>query len=220
MILELSRGAEKSGAGFADFVKLEGDWVEFMGGGHVRLPSDCADSLRMFLTYVVRERERSRSLPSLWRVIGSYQVRTFRANLTSDPRVKAHYSSLLDQHGVEEHPRTSATPRMLKLTVGDGMGRDTIVDKFCPRAFIADRTKLRTKPHPGPELPWARFACMCTYLVCGSVLYGVFCPPTLARALWRGERRGSTVGGAAESPWRGRLGCAWRCEATPWRLLG
>ena len=136
MILELSRGAEKSGAGFADFVKLEGDWVEFMGGGHVRLPSDCADSLRMFLTYVVRERERSRSLPSLWRVIGSYQVRTFRANLTSDPRVKAHYSSLLDQHGVEEHPRTSATPRMLRLC------HTSVVAKHCPKPFICARTKL------------------------------------------------------------------------------
>ena len=55
---------------------------------------------------------------------------------------------------------------------------------------------LRTEPHPGPELPRACFACMCPYLVCvvcTPVLYGVFCPPTLARALWRGERRGSTV---------------------------
>ena len=63
---------------------------------------------------------------------------------------------------------------MAPLGAADKAAIDTMIEGF-----------LRTKPHPGPELPRACFACICTYLVCGSVLYGVFCPPTLARALWR-----------------------------------
>jgi len=138
MLLKLSHGAEKSGAGFADFVKLEAEWALQIGGGaSVKLPSDSADALCMFLTWLVREKERARSLGSLWRVIGSYQMRTFRQNLTALPEVKAHYSSLLDQHGIEEHPRTSATPRMLRLALHGG-----IIAKHCPRPFICARTEL------------------------------------------------------------------------------
>jgi len=106
--------------------------------------SDNPTSLKMFLTFLVRDKERSRSLCSMWRVIGAYMTKTGRPNLTAlDSRVKAHYSSLLDKHGVEEHPRTAATPRMLKLSVGSGEStQPTIVDKYCPRPIIAARTKL------------------------------------------------------------------------------
>jgi hypothetical protein len=138
MILKLSRGAEKTGAGYSDLVALEAEWALDQGGQGVRLPTDCEASLEMFLTWLVREKGRSSSLPSLWRLIGSYQVKTFRPNLTlTSGAVKAHYSSLLDEHGVESHPRTSATPRMLKHCIHGG-----VVDKHCPKPFIAARTKL------------------------------------------------------------------------------
>ena len=138
MLQEMSSGAEKSGAGFADFVRLEAEWAMFMGGQGVRLPSDNSASLKLFLTWLVRDKERARSLGSLWRVIGSYMIKSGRVNLThSDSSVKAHYSSLLDTHGVEEHPRTASTPRMIDHAVNKG-----VVEKFCPKPFISSRTKL------------------------------------------------------------------------------
>jgi hypothetical protein len=138
MILKLSRGAEKTGAGYSDLVSLEAEWALDQGGHGVRLPTDCEASLEMFLTWLVRDKGRSSSLPSLWRLIGSYQVKTFRPNLTlTSGAAKAHYSSLLDEHGVESHPRTSATPRMLRLCIHGG-----VVENNCPKPFIAARTKL------------------------------------------------------------------------------
>ena len=139
MLQEMSSGAEKTGAGFADFVKLEAEWALSMNpNGGVKLPSDHSASLKLFLTWLVREKERARSLGSLWRVIGLYMIKSGRVNLTyTDSSVKAHYSSLLETHGVEEHPRTSATPRMIDIMVNKG-----VVDKHCPKPYIRARTKL------------------------------------------------------------------------------
>ena len=141
MLCELSQGAEKTGAGYAEYVKLEAEWAlaEFPGE-NVRLPSDCVASAKLFLTWLVRDKERSRSLTTLWRCMGSYMSKTGRVNLTStDGGLKAHYSSLLEQHGVEAHPRTSATPRMLRCAIHGG-----VIEKHCPRALVAARTKLGT----------------------------------------------------------------------------
>ena len=137
MILGLSSGAEGTGAGYADFVKLEAEWaLTFGAGANVTLPSDHETSLKMFLTWLVRDKERSRSLGSLWRCIGSYQTKTGRKNLTQVASVKYHYSDLLEKHGIESQPRTSATPRMLKLCM------DSVVEKHCPKPLICARTKL------------------------------------------------------------------------------
>ena len=137
MLLTLSRGAESTGGGYEDFVKLEAQWALERGAGEkIRLPSDSPAALKLFLTWLVSERARPRSLSSLWRVAGSYMVRTGRKNLTDDRDVRAHYSSLLDEHGVEEHPRTAATPRMLFHIF------DSVIDQHCPKAFIASRTRV------------------------------------------------------------------------------
>ena len=52
---------------------------------------------------------------------------------------KAHYASLLDEHGVEEEPRTAATPRMIYFLLHGG-----VIAKFCPMTFIESRTSLDT----------------------------------------------------------------------------
>ena len=155
MLLILSRGAESSGAGFADWVKKEAEWALSVGGGSVRLPSDHPTSLNLFFTWLVRDADRARSLSTLWRAAGSYMVRTHRVNLTStESGCKAHYSSLLDAHGVVEHPRTSATPRMAGLMMGTDFRLTTanvvsgsdrgLISQECPSPFICCRTRLDT----------------------------------------------------------------------------
>ena len=137
MLLELSRGAEGTGSGYADYVQLESRWALDVGGGEkIKLPSDSPEALKLFLTWLVREAERPRSLGGLWRIMGSYMMRTGRPNLTADSGVRAHYSSLLDEHGVEEQPRTAATPRMIFHLF------DSVIVKHCPREFICARTSL------------------------------------------------------------------------------
>jgi len=135
MILTLSRGSEKTGSGYADFVNLQSEWALEYGGGQLKLPVDNEKSLKLFLTWIVRQKDRPRSLPSLWRVAGSYMIKTGRPNLTrSGSDASAHYSSLLDEHGVEEHPRTSATPRMLSLVFS------SLLEKHCPQVTVRSRT--------------------------------------------------------------------------------
>ena len=139
MLLEMSRGAEQSGAAYSDFVKLQSEWALDVGGGaRVKLPSDSPVSLKMFLTWLVRDKERARSLGSLWRAIGSYMIKSGRPNLTADTGVKAHFASLLETHGVEEVPRTAATPRMVNLICAGSQ----VTEKHCPKPIIAARTKL------------------------------------------------------------------------------
>ena len=140
MLLVMSRGAEKSGAGYADFVQLQSDWALETGKGEIiALPVDSNAALKLFLTWVVRQRHRERSLPSIWRVMGSYMIRTGRVNLTHSAAgdAKAHYASLLDEHGVEEEPRTAITPRMLFHLFHGG-----VIAKHCPQAIIRTRTEV------------------------------------------------------------------------------
>ena len=155
MLLILSRGAESSGAGFADWVKKEAEWALSVGGGNVRLPSDHPTSLNLFFTWLVRDAERARSLTTLWRSAGAYMVRTHRVNLTStEGGCKAHYSSLLDAHGVVEHPRTAATPRMAGVMMGTDFvlttalaisGSDRgVISQECQSPFICCRVRLDT----------------------------------------------------------------------------
>ena len=95
---ELSRGAEKSGAGYADLVQFQSEWALEIGKGEsIALPADSTAALKLFLTWIVRQKHRERSLPSLWRVMGSYMIRTGRPNLThgANGDAKAHYASLL-----------------------------------------------------------------------------------------------------------------------------
>ena len=137
MILTLSRGAESTGGVVADYVRLEAAWVLEAGGGEpIAHPSDSPAAFKLFLTWVLRQQDRPRSLPTLWRVSGSYMIRTGRPNLTSNSDVKAHYSSLIDLHGVEGQPRTAATPRMAFHMF------DSVIEVHCPRPFIRSRTGL------------------------------------------------------------------------------
>ena len=109
------------------------------GESIIALPADSTAALKLFLTWIVRQKHRERSLPSLWRVMGSYMIRTGRPNLThgANGDAKAHYASLLDEHGVEEEPRTAATPRMIYSLFHGG-----VIAQFCPMPFIESRTGL------------------------------------------------------------------------------
>lgn len=115
MLLEMCTGAEATGASFADFIGLELKWVASLGclQDEVVLPRDSAGSLKMFLLWLVTEKQRALSLDSVWRAAGSVMERTRPTNLTKQGDVKAFYLNLRELHGEESHPRTAATSLMI-----------------------------------------------------------------------------------------------------------
>ena len=90
MILELSTGAEATGASYSDFIRLENEFVLRIVGftGSIR-PSDDEEVFKMFLSWLVVTRERALSIESLFRVAGSVMAKTGRTNLTKSAGVKA-----------------------------------------------------------------------------------------------------------------------------------
>ena len=140
MLQELSQGREGTGSGYADYARLEAEWVAEVTQGDsgisVVLPTDGKTSLKAFLLWLSTDRERAKSLDTIWRCVGSYMARTGRPNLTSLGDVKYAYKDLRDKLGVEHTPRTACTPRMLKLAIG------SVIAKECRKAIVEKRTKL------------------------------------------------------------------------------
>jgi len=89
------------------------------------------------LTWLVTEKERARSLDSLWRITGSYMCKTGRRNLTEAKDVSAHYHELREIHGIEAEPRTACTQRMARLMFHGG-----IIAKHCSKPVIKSRSRL------------------------------------------------------------------------------
>ena len=115
-LVEMSRGAEGTGASYADYIRSETAFslgVAQLAGSSVS-PRDDADVFIMFLAWFVTERERALSLDSMFRVAGVVMVRTRGVDLTRDGRVKAFYHELRQTHGEESSPRTAATRRMVR----------------------------------------------------------------------------------------------------------
>ena len=117
MLLELRGGAEATGAGYAEYARLEMLFVTSLGnlGDGVMLPRDDAESFKMFLEWLVVSKERALSLVSLYRCAGAVMSRTRDRDLTKLPDVSAFFRMLKELHGEESQPRTAVTRRMVRL---------------------------------------------------------------------------------------------------------
>ena len=105
----------------------------------LRLPRHSAEAFKNFLTWFALDRERSRSMESMIRSAGSYMTKLKLPDVTKLPEVKAHTKDLLDEIGIDHESATTATPRMLELTVKDG----GVIDTRFRNSFIAAREKVQ-----------------------------------------------------------------------------
>ena len=119
-LVEMSSGAEATGASYFDYKNLEREFMESTGGlvGSV-LPSDSASVFIMFMCWLVCKKERALSLDTLYRTAGSVMMRTDRPNLTKRSDVKAVYTELRQRHGEETKPRTALTSKMMRHLLED-----------------------------------------------------------------------------------------------------
>ena len=115
-LMQLSSGAEATGASYFDFKNLEREFMESTGGlmGSI-LPSDSASVFIMFMCWLVCKKERALSLDSMFRTAGAVMMRSDRPNLTKRSDVKAVYEELRQRHGEETKPRTAITRRMMRI---------------------------------------------------------------------------------------------------------
>ena len=115
MLIKMSSGAEATGASYFDYIRLEREFMESVGGlAEGRLPSDDADVFIMFMCWLVCSKERALSLDTLVRTAGAVMSRTREENLTRRPEVKAVYRELKESHGEEATPRTAVTRLMMR----------------------------------------------------------------------------------------------------------
>ena len=115
MLIQMSTGAEATGASYFDYQRLEREFMEEAGGlaGGI-LPSDDADVFIMFMCWVVLSKGRALSLDTLVRTAGAVMARTRDVNLTTRGDVKAVYQELRQRHGEEPTPRTAITSLMMR----------------------------------------------------------------------------------------------------------
>ena len=150
MILELAQGQETTAAGYSEYARLEEEYslglgrvldAEAGGGGPtgVLLPRDNPEAFKNFLTWLTLDRDRVRGLESIFRTAGAYMAKLKIENVTKAPEVKAHLRDLLLEAGVDHVPATTATPRMLRLSVEPG----GIIDHRFTSSFIAAREKVQ-----------------------------------------------------------------------------
>ena len=78
-------------------------------------------------------------MESMIRSAGSYMTKLKLPDVTKLPEVKAHAKDLLDEIGIDHESATTATPRMLELTVKDG----GVIDTRYRNSFIAAREKVQ-----------------------------------------------------------------------------
>ena len=121
MLIEMSTGAEATGASYSDFKNLEREFMEAVGatGPNRVMPSDNAEVFKTFLNWLVNARDRALSLESIFRAAGAYMAKTTRTNLTKDAGVKAIFKDLCAKHGKDRQPCTAITRRMVKCLLHD-----------------------------------------------------------------------------------------------------
>ena len=119
-LIQLSSGAEATGASYFDYKNLEREFMASTGGlvGST-LPSDSASVFITFMCWLVCKKERALSLDTLFRTAGAVMMRTDRPNLTKKSEVKAVYEELRQRHGEETKPRTAVTRRMVRHLLED-----------------------------------------------------------------------------------------------------
>ena len=132
MLIQMSSGAEATGASYYDYQRLEREFMAYVGGaaGGV-LPSDDASVFIMFLCWLVIDKERALSLDTVFRTAGAVMARTREENLTRRSEVKAVHQELRQRHGEESTPRTAVTSLMMRHlleTVIPERGGDEVVN--------------------------------------------------------------------------------------------
>ena len=118
MIMELTSGAESTAMGYAEFVRLE---LEFVGGTgrrcvkDIALPSNNRESFKAFLFWLVVGADRAKSFEPICRAAGAYLTKTSQEDWTKHKDIKALMKSLRKEHGLESAPMSHGTRRMLKI---------------------------------------------------------------------------------------------------------
>ena len=136
----MSRGAEATGGSYADFLRLEREFMASIGRAGLTggvLPRDSPEVFQMWMVWLVACKERALSLDAMIRTAGVVGLRTRGVDLTRNPEVKALFNDLRVAHGEESHPRTAATRRMVRCILGTG-----ISDEFEARPDLAARYRL------------------------------------------------------------------------------
>ena len=114
MLVQMSSGAEATGASYFDYQRLEREFMASFGGQGGVLPSDDANVFIMFMCWLVTAKERALSLDTMVRTAGAVMQRTRGVNLTRNSEVKAVYEELRQRHGEESKPRTAVTGLMMR----------------------------------------------------------------------------------------------------------
>ena len=143
MILEMGQGRETTAAAYAEYTRLEEEYVLGMGyvlDGTLMLPRHNSTCFKNFLSWMVLERERARSLQSVVRMAGSFFTKLGLTDFTKLGEVRAHLKELMEENGLESEPATAATPRMLKLIVDPGGLAD---QRYGTGSYLASKNKLQ-----------------------------------------------------------------------------
>jgi hypothetical protein len=110
MVLELGQGKETTTAGYAEYVRLEEQYVRDMGqlvdGQVLRMPRHSASSFKHFVTWFVVDAERARLLESMVRSAGAFLTKVpGLTDWTQESSVKAHIAAQGDAAAQRYAPR-------------------------------------------------------------------------------------------------------------------
>jgi hypothetical protein len=151
MVLELGQGSETASAAFAEYTRLEEQYVEGLGAilddsgqrvgalRGVKLPRHNAEAFKNFLTWFASTPGRTRSLDSFMRSAGAFFTKLKLVDHTKAGDVKAHAKELIQSSGYEAEPSTACTPRMMIAIVGP------IVDARFKAPFLRSRARVQVE---------------------------------------------------------------------------
>ena len=149
MVLELGQGSETASAAFAEYTRLEEQYVEGLGAilddsgqrvgalRGVKLPRHNAEAFKNFLTWFSSAPGRTRSLDSFMRSAGAFFTKLKLVDHTKAGDVKAHAKELIQGSGYEAEPSTACTPRMMRAIVGP------IIDARFKAPFLRSRARVQ-----------------------------------------------------------------------------
>ena len=149
MVLELGQGSETASAAFAEYTRLEEQYVEGLGAilddsgqrvgalRGVKLPRHNAEAFKNFLTWFASTPGRTRSLDSFMRSAGAFFTKLKLVDHTKAGDVKAHAKELIQGSGYEAEPSTACTPRMMRAIVGP------IIDARFKAPFLRSRARVQ-----------------------------------------------------------------------------
>ena len=149
MVLELGQGSETTSASFAEYTRLEEQYVEGMGSilddsgqrvgalRGVKLPRHNAEAFKNFLTWFAEMPGRTRSLEAFMRSAGAFFTKLKLVDHTKAGDVKAHAKEIIQSAGYEAEPSTACTPRMMRALVGP------IIHARYPGRFLRSRARVQ-----------------------------------------------------------------------------